>query len=199
MKPGLLRAEYKIPGSDGVKPSILVVDDTQYNYKALHDSPSIPVPVVGQEIARSFVEDYVSSKLACVPGEKQPAVFWLEGEWTVETILKTKTDLCKKYLEMQALWFQELVKMADIDWAKKPGSHQLVTEDAKRAAKALGYERDWVLELPKTLVGPQNKECKGCASEIPVAAIICRHCQTVQDEKAYAGLKVAKKEVVANA
>lgn len=195
LKPGLIPSEYFLPASDGIEPSILLVGNSRYIHKNIHETipPTFTIPVFALEIAQSVVDDLVKAKLACVPGEKQPAIFALDGEWTKETVLKLKKTECEKYLKMQALWFQELIKMADIDWAKQPGSHQLVTEDAKRAAKALGYERDWVLELPKQIVGPKSKECKGCASDIPVSAIICKHCQTVQDEKAYAGLKVADK------
>lgn len=192
MKPGLNPVEYTIPAAEDGKPGILIVDNSRMTHKNLHGviPPTFVIPVFSQEIAQSIVEDYVKSKICSVPGEIQPAVFFLEGEWTAETVLKTKKDLVDKYLAMQNLWFIELVKMGDIDWAKKPGSHQMVTADAKRAAKALGYERPWLLEVPVS-IAPALKNCKGCANPIPVAAIVCGQCRTVQDEKAYAGLKVA--------
>lgn len=190
LKPGLNPAEYRIEASKDGKPSILIVDDAKYTYRALYDSPKINVPVLGQDLVRSIVEDFVSAKLCSVPGQKQPAVFFLEGEWTAETVMKLHKDKVEKYLAMQKEWYIELVKLGDIDWAKKPGSHQMVTGDSKIAAKELGFERPWLLEVP---VVQQNalKVCKGCASEIPQAAIVCKYCQVVQDENAYKNLKVA--------
>lgn len=169
------------------------MDDAKYTYRALYDSPKINVPVLGQELARSLVEDLVKAKLCSVPGVKQPAIFWLEGEWTAETVMKLKKDLVKQYLDMQNEWYLELVKLGDVDWAKKPGSHQMVTDDSKRAARALGMDRPWLLEVPVQAVVPAVKTCKGCASEIPQAAIVCKYCQVVQDENAYKNLKVAAK------
>lgn len=191
MKPGLNPAEYSLPASDGKTPVCLVVDDASYTYRALYDSPKLQVPVLGQDLARSLAEDLVKAKLCSVPGEKQPAIFFLEGEWTPETVLKLHKKIVDKHLEMQNAWYLELVKLGDIDWAKKPGSHQMVTGDSKLAAKALGYERPWLLEIPVQIEAPAMKNCKGCANLIPAAAIVCGVCRVVQDEKAYAGLKVA--------
>ncbi len=190
-KPGLIPSEFYLAAGSIDKPAFLVIHDAKYYYRALHDSPTIPVPQPGEDVARAFVEDWIISKQASVPGVMQPAVFFLEGIWDEKRLRAEKAELIKEYLTMQGLWYQELIKLADNDWAKKPGSHQLVTEDAKRAAKVLNYERDWNLETPIMSQAPQMKLCRGCAMSIPMAAIVCSQCRTVQDEKAYAGLKVA--------
>lgn len=192
-KPGVIPNIFKIsgartPGDFTVTP----ITDAAYRTDPINGRPSIMVPILAKDLAYSLVNDFLGAKIGVDPNGKKPGIFVLEGTYTKEQIqkdtkLKAQLDIAKK---QQDDWFLDQVLVADGDWARKK-SHMVITQDAKWAAKWLNIEREWTADLAKLQAQNASKLCAGCATEIPQVAIICRYCQTVQDQERYKNLKRA--------
>lgn len=178
-KPGLTPDRYKLDPAENGALSLLYVRDSCWWLRPDSERPPIRIPVLGEDLAGSIVNDYINSQLELEP-DARPALFWIPGKKSAEEIRVVHQAELKKNLENQTRWFKILIIKADNDWAKLK-NHRAVTDMSRYAAKALGIQRDWAVE-PETLqIGAGGKECPACTSTINERAAICPICKCILD------------------
>lgn len=175
------------------------------------DGQTISIPIMPDDLARSIVADFCENQL-CYSPEAGPGMFWINGEVTREALLKpgagyNKTlkdvkgnvlktefvkyaDLLSEARARQNRWFEELVKMADSDWARYE-DHKFISPLAKHAARELGLERVWAIDATRL-----NRViyCPACTSKVPALAVVCPTCQCVLDKERFKTLEFATRK-----
>lgn len=182
-KPGMSPSYYDIPASDGREPKVLVIEDGVTFVYLDEKRGSLEKPVFAKEIANAVVNDYVRAHICYRPQERpeaSPGVFCVEGEWTPEQVKNNFSAQLDKAFKEQVAWFEELVKIADDDWAKTH-QHKTITRIQRLAALNLGLKREW-------LFAPEQQKmtnCKFCTSQIRIDAIICPTCRQILHQDKY--------------
>lgn len=188
-KPGLIPNTFVIEGPKKAGEfTVTHVTDVKSLTDPIGGRAGMFIPVLAEELAQSLVYDFLLSKIGS-DDNQGPGLFWVKGTWTKEDIAKKFPELLSIHKKRQEQWFLDQILVADTDWARKR-SHLVITQDAKWAAEWLGQEREWLMSIDK-ITQVTSQTCKGCASVIPAAAIVCSQCRTIQDEAKYKGLKVA--------
>lgn len=182
--PGLYPGEFRIDRVDPGDFDVLVLDSTLHYIYIDSDRGSIPYKISTDDLAISLVNDFRSSCLA-VTENAVPGLFWVEGEYTKEQIGFLHAEELARVGAQQQNWFLNLVRMADDDW-EKTHQHKLISDLQRWAAKSLGFERPYLVEVPKI-----KKQCPICGSNITEFAIICPTCRFILDEDKAATLKFA--------
>src|SRR5215467_3143224 len=175
------------------KPSILVVGPSSWWKETDEHAPLLEIPHSSITVAHSVVRDWVVGLLGCEPGEKQPGIFYIPGNVTIVE-LKTKPEyvaLMEQAKARQKLWFETLVKMADILWARTNGNPLTISDDMRLAAIELTLkDKAWI----KDFTHIQMVNCKACGALRNPAYPVCQACKAIDDpEKAKAlGIVFAK-------
>lgn len=188
-KPGLYPPRYPLKASNMIKPEVLIVG-VAYHYVYLdQDRKSLRVANPSDLVAKSIVEDYVTSQLG-VDTTARPALFWFPEELTAEQIIVKHPDVVKENLRLQKQWMLNISRIADNDW-NRYHQHNVVSDFQRKCAECIGWkaeDHEWmnqpVLETIK---------CPACFSSAPLGALICPTCRNVLDEAGAAarGLKFA--------
>jgi hypothetical protein len=69
-------------------------------------------------------------------------------------------------------WYQQLIAEADTMWARGH-SYREISDMHRRAAIALGIDRDWAFVARKMI------ECPVCGEQLKPQVAICKHCKAV--------------------
>lgn len=173
------------------KPSILVIGSASWWKEIDPEQPAVEVPVGSVVVANSIIFDYISGLLACDMAEKRPGLFWIPGEFTVEKIQKEhKADLDRAQAR-QKNWFGELVKIADVLWARTNGNPISIGDDMRMAAELLGLKdtKPWMKDFTTMKMDP----CPACGTLRNNSYPVCSNCKTVVDRATFEklGLKFA--------
>ena len=177
-KPGMIPNEFIVPKREGKIPGTLKVVDCIAMVDIGLDRPAFKSPVPAEQLAESIVRDATSSLLE-YDLDTKPAVFYVQGEFSGEEVLKKFPELCAEQLNAQNRWWLKLVKVADDLWARFH-QHKMISDLQRHAARELGLNgKEWAMEPePVTLV-----KCFACKTMIESDAIICSSCNTVQPSK----------------
>ena len=171
-------------------PSILVVGPSSTWRDIDLDQPLIEIPIGALQVADSIVKDYANGILGCNMSDTMPGLFYLSGAKTVETIKKeNKADL-DMAREHQRNWYKELVRIADIDWARTNGNPISISNMSRLAAQELGMkEKPWMQDFSMM----EMLNCKACGNLVRPGFPICSNCKTIVDMELYnkLGLKQA--------
>jgi len=110
--------------------------------------------------------------------------------------------------EMQAMWDEDLIAARKADrayaeWCYIDGNRiaadvrniQFIPRNYKLAARQYGLEADWLKEGAALEVKP----CVYCTKIISKRAIVCPHCQQVNDNERYAAMQVSRDNAVREA
>jgi ribosomal protein L32 len=71
----------------------------------------------------------------------------------------------------------EQVQHADATYARSPNRPELITDVQRRAARALGLERPWLVK-----VSPMQ-ECPACGEPVRAGVALCKYCGAILDEE----------------
>ncbi len=83
-----------------------------------------------------------------------------------------------KAIAAQKLYYAELVKLADSLWARTNGNPLSISDDARLAAKKLGFEnKPWM----KDFAAVQMTNCKACGHMVNPIFPVCPNCKNVID------------------
>jgi hypothetical protein len=163
-------------------PSTLVVGPSSWWREVDAEQPLLEIPVSSIQIADSVVKDYCNGLLACNMADLMPGIFYVPGDWGVEKLKKEHMPLLQKALQTQRKWYLELVRIADILWARTNGNPLAISDDARLACKELNItQKPWlgdaqVMELVR---------CVACGSLRNPIFPVCQTCHAVIDaEKA---------------
>jgi hypothetical protein len=190
-KPGLSPGYFEIPPGSPEKPAVVHVKSSTFPVY-LSEGRIYIATTPSSEIARSLVEDYVSSQLEFTV-ETMPGLFWLRGEWSLEKILSEPetVKLLKEAEKRQTEWFRRLCKLATNDW-NRYHQHNVISTLQRKAALTLGLspsDYEWmVIDATRP---DDMKKCPACSVQTDKASVLCPNCRFVYDQKAYKEMQFA--------
>lgn len=172
------------------KPSLLVIGTSSWWKEIDPEQPPVEIPQSSVVVAESIVNDYCNGLLACDMGEKRPGIFWLPGELSVVDIKTKHKPLLDRALARQRNWYAELVKFADILWARSNGNPISIGNDMRLAAQELNFKtKPWMQDFTTM----ELTNCPACGTLRNNNYPVCSNCKSVIDKKRFEelGLKFA--------
>jgi hypothetical protein len=179
-----------IPPGSYEKPSVLVIGPSSWWKEIDPEQPHIEIPQSSVVIANSVVNDYCNGLVGCDMGEKMPGLFWLPGEINPAQLVVNHKVLLDRANTRQRNWLMELVKIADVLWARTNGNPLSISNDMRMAAEMLNLKvKPWMQDF--TMV--QLTNCPACGHLRNNNYPICANCKTVIDKAQFEklGLKFA--------
>lgn len=177
--PTIQPGQFVIPPGSEDKPSLLIVGPSSWWRDIGEEMPLIEIPNSSIQVADSIVRDYCNG-LPEIDDNSYPGLFFIPGELTIEVIKGNYSTAFKKAVEKQKSWFNNLIRVADSDWAKTNGNPRAVSDLSKMAAKYLNLEdRPWM----KSTVDTAKVACVACGNLRNPAYPICPSCNRVVDVK----------------
>lgn len=182
-KPGIYPGFFEIPACNRGVPEILVIRDSVYHVE-IDENRTITVKCPAEDIAKSVVNDYITSNLEYnTEDDSAPGFFFKPGRLDLGLVLaKFEKDLIY-HKDRQNRWFQRLVKLADDDW-EKTRQHRAISDIQRYAAKSLNLIRPWII-TPVPVSNEQLIKCGACQSSIDSKAVICPHCKCILNMEQY--------------
>lgn len=175
IQPGI----FEIAAGNENNPALLVVGPSSWWRDIGEEMPLVEIPNGAIQVADSFVKDFCNG-LPEVDENSYPGLFFIPGEVDIENIKKNYSAAFKTAVVKQKNWFNNLVRLADSDWAKTNGNPRAVSDLSKMAAKALGLEdRPWM----KSTIDVAKVACVACGNLRNPAFPICPSCNRVVDAK----------------
>lgn len=161
------------------KPTSLIIGPSYWIKDFDPDQRMIAIPTGSMQIAESIVVDYINGMVGCDMGEKRPGLFWLPGEVGIMDLISSAGryyNVFTQAVNRQKNWYQELIKMGDIHWARTNGNPLAISDDMRLAAKELGVEhlKDWTKENQFY----DMVRCTACGSLRNPQFPICATCKT---------------------
>lgn len=87
----------------------------------------------------------------------------------------------------QDAFYLEQVQQADLLYSRAPHRPDSITDVQRRAARALGIDRPWLVKLTAM------SECPACGGTVKAGAAVCRHCGMILDEEKAAKFGIARR------
>lgn len=188
-KPGLIPPRFHIPASDmkipvvvhiGTADHCVYLDDAR-GYLRVRNAPDV--------IARSIVEDYISSQLE-IGDDAKPALFWFEDQLNASEVLLKYKDLIVERLRSQKQWMVNICTTADKDW-NQYHKHNVVSSFQRRCGEIIGWlpeQHEWM--APQTTMS--STTCPACNYAVPQGLSFCPNCKCIIDKEKYQSLEFAK-------
>lgn len=156
---------------------ILVIGDKiefTRNFYVSFDRGNLKLPVDPEEVARAIVEDHLRATVQTGP-DARPGLFYLPGILTKEEVKSKHKVILDKARKEQNNWYGKLVKAADDTW-QRYRRHNMITDQHRYAANALGLKREWAEEMK----AENTVQCVYCTSLISDSALVCPVCRLPQ-------------------
>lgn len=185
IEPGI----FNIPPGTYENPGILVVGPSSWWKETDEGQPLLEIPHSSLQIAHSIVRDYLVSVLACDMGEFRPGLFYIPGVVTAKELRDKKEyfALLEQARVRQKKWYEALVKMADILWARTNGNPLTISDDMKLAAQELNLNtKAWIKDFQHI----QMVNCPACGTLKNPLYPVCPNCKAVTDKEAAAKLGI---------
>lgn len=165
-----------IPAGTYEKPAVLHVGPSSWWREIDPEQPLLEIPVASILIADSIVRDYCVGMLGCDMGNKMPGLFYIPGEVSAEEMKLKYKKLLDIANEKQRAWCEELVRIADVAWARTNGNPLTINELMKLAAAILGQEdREWL----KAYQAVNMVRCFACGTLKNPLFPVCPSCRAV--------------------
>lgn len=160
------------------RPAILIVGPSSWWREIDEQMPLLEIPNSALQVADSIVKDYCQGLLMCNMNDTMPGLFYIPGEIGY-TELKTKYKaILDDYAARQKRWYEALVRLGDILWARSSGNPIVISDDMKLAARELGIEQKvWMSDYRQmsmsacfacgTLKDPKFPVCPSCRAIDP--------------------------------
>lgn len=170
--------DFRIPAGSFDKPSLLQVGQSSW-WRDIDENQDLEIPQGSIQVAESIVMDYCKGVLGYEPERMMPGLFYvIGGDWTIEKLKKEHLPLLLKYKRMQDDWFKELIRVADILWARTNGNPLGVPDQARLGARELGIkDKPWLTDS----VNYEKVPCIACGSLRNPAFPICQVCKAIAD------------------
>lgn len=184
VKPTIFPGRFDIPAVKDGDFEILVIEPSSWWKELEHNQPLLEIPTSSIKMAESVITDYCNGLVACNMNDRMPGLFFIPGAYNKTTIKLYKNEngetfdqLLEKANIKQKNWFLELVRLADIDWARTSGNPLSISDDSRLAAEKLGLTKVWMQDFKSV----EMTNCKACGEMINPLYPICRHCKAVID------------------
>jgi hypothetical protein len=159
-------------------PSVLVVGPSSWWRDVDENQPLLEIPVSSIQIADSIVRDYSNGLLACNMADQMPGLFYVPGDYTVAKLKTEHIPLLQKAQAAQKRWFLELVRIADILWARSNGNPLSISDDARLACKELNItNKPWLGDMQTA----ELVRCIACGALRNQMFPICQTCKAIAD------------------
>lgn len=171
--------EFVVPAGSYERPGILVIGPSSYmrNMDA-EEMPMMEIPISAVQMAESIIIDYCNGLIGGDSANSMPGMFFLPGERSLVQILKENRDLLNIARDKQTKWYNELVRIADIDWARSNGNPISVSDQSRLAASELNKkDKPWMQDF-KTV---ELKPCRFCGHLRNDLFPICPNCKQITD------------------
>jgi hypothetical protein len=150
------------------------------------NQPWLEIVTNSLDMAKAWIGDYC--KMLGVDGEKMPGLFWVPGKFSKLTVKSYKNEdtgetfesLITKARTMQDNFFKELVRIADIGWARSNGNPLAISDDARLGAELLGTsnKKAWMQDFKAY----ELINCKACGHMVNPMYPICSNCKAIVNE-----------------
>jgi len=188
-KPGIYPGFFEIGACNNDIPQLLTIGDSIYHVE-IDENRTISVKCPSEDIAKSIIEDHVTSNLAySVEEDAAPGFFWKPGEHDLGSIISKFGKDLEYHRGRQLRWFKKLVEMADDDW-EKTRQHKFISDIQRYAAKSLKLIRPWIIS---TITDQGLIKCPACVGSISSQAIVCQFCKCIINMDKYKTLQFAEK------
>ena len=181
-----------------------ISDQAFFSNQATLGSYTVPARAAGQAYSLSSVfgrtelfdmgddrkgEKYWSAKQIAqsVIGEHNPdadlrrfGVFLCQGGRPTEEELRSAQT-------RQDAFYLEQIQQADLLYSRAPHRPDSITDVQRRAARALGIDRPWVVKMAAM------SECPACGGTVKAGAAVCRHCSVILDEEKAAKFGIVRR------
>ena len=174
-----------VPAGSRKAPGILVVGTSSWWKEIDPDQPLLEIPQSSIQIADSIVRDWANGLLQCDMGEQMPGLFYVAGNYTQKEILEQQGPQLDNAQRRQMNWFESLVKMADILWARSNGNPLSISNDMRLAAQELQFtDKPWL----KDFTTMKLDNCPACGQLRDSQFPVCQHCHAIVNKEQYAEL-----------
>lgn len=151
---------YHIPACTKPEPYATLLIRSRGDVLDFGDGRRVPFVITAREIAEDLLQDL-----------QDHGVFVCEGERPTSEELAAAT-------ERRDAFYHRLIGEGDTLWARGH-SFREISDMHRRAALALGVEREWAY------VPLRMSECPACGEKVKTGVAICKHCHAILDaEKA---------------
>lgn len=147
---------YHIPACPRGEPYALLLLSARPDALDLGDNRRFPFVISAREIADDLLQDLQDHGIFVCAGPR-PA----------------KDELAEAAARRDAFYFR-LVTEADVMWARGH-SYREISDLHRRAAIALGMEREWAY-VPVRMV-----DCPACGEKVKPGVAVCKHCHAILD------------------
>lgn len=176
--------EFILSAGSKEKPSFLTIGSSSWWKDPGFDQPLLEIQIASTRVANSIIADNVGSMINVTLGQKQPGIFSVPGKVT-----EVSKELIEKYDAIQNNWYREMIKTADIDWARHNGNPLAISDDSRLAAQQLGLkDKPWMGDF-KTI---ELVQCVACGSLRNPKFPICPTCNHIVDQKLADSLGIKK-------
>lgn len=174
IEPGVFHLE---PGSVQ-RPTLLVVGPSSWWKEIDDEQPLLEIINSSVQVAASIVRDYTNGLLGCNMNDCMPGIFWVPGEHSIKTIKEKFEDQFNDAIARQKFYYNNLIKMADILWAKTNGNPLVISEDMRIAAREMGQlDKDW----NRRVTMQELTRCIACGTPRNPDYPVCAVCRTVNN------------------
>jgi hypothetical protein len=169
---------FTIPGGSVEKPTLVTIGPASWWSDQGPNRPKLEITVDSNQMANSIIRDSCLSRLGASGGVRQPGVFVVPGEVTLSTLLKDFKPEFEKAKVLQKALYEELIRMADIDWARFQGNPLAIHDDSRIAATELGRkDKPWMGQF----VAQELIPCSACGAPRNPKYPVCGACHNIID------------------
>lgn len=188
-KPTIQPGVFVIEPGTYERPSTLVVGPSSWWKDLDVEQPLLEIPVSSIQIADSVIRDYANGLDGCDMADKMPGLFFLPGTHTADAAKREHKALFDQAAARQKNWFAELVKTADILWARSGGNPICISDDMRLAAKELQLkDKSWMANS----TAMELVNCRFCGALVRPGFPVCGQCHHVVNDELYKKLNPVK-------
>ncbi len=186
IQPGVFQIE---PGSL-LTPSLLVVGPSSWWREIDEEMPLLEIPNSSIQIADSVVNDYCNGLLAYDKEQAGPGLFFIPGDISLIDVKTKHKDKLESANTKQRKWYSNLVRMADVLWARTNGNPIAISEDMRLGALELGLkDKPWLNDFSNISM----INCTACGALRNPLYPICGACHTIVDKPLHDKLGLGSK------
>jgi|SRR6185437_3479763 len=180
VKPTIFPGSFTIEAAPDNDFTILIIGPSSWFKEMEEGQPFLEIQSSSIIMAQSLITDFCNGLIGCDMVDAMPGLFFIPGAYNKQSILKSEffEEKLASARRKQKNWFFELVKIADMDWARTNGNPIAISDDARMAAQKLGLQKPWIKDFQTIELVP----CKACGELINGLFPVCRHCHAVVDE-----------------
>jgi hypothetical protein len=149
---------YHIPACEKSEPFAMLLIRSRGDVLDFGDGRRVPFTITAREIAEDLLQDL-----------QDHGVFVCEGD-------RPSSDELSAATKRRDAFYHRLIGEGDTLWARGH-SFREISDMHRRAALALGIERDWAY------VPLRMSECPACGEKVKTGVAVCKHCHAILDHE----------------